>query len=138
MRSVVAAALFAVVCFGCSLPNVLAGGDAGSSTDPLDGGAAEGSGPVQGAECTVVGQNASICLAISTCPTTQLDPRLFPSCGYRIHGDALDLECVCDNTWLCPIGVPSSCDQIPGLVAQQTQDTVCAQVNEGRCTQLIQ
>jgi len=77
----------------------------------------------------------TLCLGNATCPTLSVDPDLFPGCGFRIHNDptVLDLECACYGQ-ICPIGIASSCDQAAALMQDQSQYTVCIQVDEGRCT----
>ncbi|CAN5400985.1 hypothetical protein BH09MYX1_BH09MYX1_12970 [soil metagenome] len=88
----------------------------------------------QGADC---GQDpytgVTLCSAISTCPTIYVDYDLYPECGFRIHGSVIDLECACYGK-LCPIGVTTSCTEAANLLASQSQYSVCAQINEGRCT----
>ncbi len=107
-------------------------GDGGASTGLVDGGAA---GPTaQGADCIVESSTGvHICTAISTCPNVLIDHDVYPNCGWRIRGQALDLECAC-NGMVCPLGSPATCDQAAKLLADQTEMQVCQQVNEGRCT----
>jgi hypothetical protein len=114
----------------CQLPQ----GDSDAGADAAADGIAVSPDPI-GADCTAVAPATTLCAAISLCPNFLLDATLFPHCGFRMHGAVLDLECWCDGN-LCPIGVPATCDQIPGLLDGQTEDTVCVQVNEGRCTNL--
>jgi hypothetical protein len=61
-----------------------------------------------------------------------IDSAAYPECGFRIRGDAYDLVCLCQD-YLCPIGIPLRCEDIPPLMREQSQLTVCAQINEGRC-----
>lgn len=77
----------------------------------------------------------TLCTGISTCPTVTVDQDLFPGCGFRIHDavDIFDLECACYGQ-ICPIGVASTCDQAVAIMQNQSQYTVCTQVDEGRCT----
>lgn len=78
----------------------------------------------------------TLCLAISTCPDVVIDPDLFPGCGFRIHPtsvDVIDMECACYGQ-ICPIGVATTCAQAATLMQDQSQYTVCMQVDEGRCT----
>ena len=37
---------------------------------------------------------------------------------------------------MCPVGVATSCSQIPGLIGDQDEDTVCAKEDLGGCTSL--
>jgi hypothetical protein len=112
------------------------GGDAGAS----DGGLANPNpNPVtapsaQGAGCIAeTATGGALCAAISICPKVVFDRSSFPNCGYRIHGQVLDLECDCGGA-LCPIGVPLTCDQAAQLLQNQNQATICTQLNEGRCS----
>lgn len=108
------------------------GGDGGAATGLVDGGAA---GPTAlGADCiTEATTGVHICSAISTCPKVVIDHDIYPNCGWRIRGQALDLECACSGM-VCPLGSPANCDQAAKLLADQTEQLVCQQLNEGRCT----
>jgi hypothetical protein len=65
-----------------------------------------------------------------------LNPRVFPQCGFRIHGDAIDPECLC-GTSLCPIGAPANCTQAAQMASGDvTYDSVCQQASVGGCTPL--
>jgi hypothetical protein len=123
---------------GCIQQNA---GDAGtaasaeggvSATGLVDGGAA---GPTAlGADCiTEPSTGVQICSAISVCPNVVVDHDIYPDCGWRIRGQALDLECACSGM-VCPLGAPATCDQAAKLMADQTEQIVCQQVNDGRCT----
>ena len=48
-----------------------------------------------------------------------LTRRCFPQCGFRIHGDAIDPECLCDNQYLCPIGHPTTCAEAAQRVGRR-------------------
>ena len=107
------------------------GAPAGSSAVSVEGGA-----PAQptGAGCGVeTSTNTTMCTAISLCPQIVVDHDLYPTCGFRLHGNALDVECACSGS-LCPLGSPATCAQVAQLLANQNQVSVCAQINEGRCT----
>jgi hypothetical protein len=77
----------------------------------------------------------TLCTGISSCPTVSVDQDLYPGCGFRVHDGTgvLDLECACYGQ-ICPIGIASTCDQAVALMQDQSQYTVCMQVDEGRCT----
>jgi hypothetical protein len=105
-----------------------AGAEAGASAASSSGAQPQGAGC--GAESTT---GATLCTAISLCPTLQVDHDVYPNCGFRIRGQAIDLECACNGA-LCPIGAPASCQQAAQLLQDQTELQVCSQVNEGRCT----
>lgn len=76
-----------------------------------------------------------LCVGNENCPSVSVDQDLYPGCGYVIHADptVLDLECSCYGQ-ICPIGIASTCDQATALMQDQSQYTVCMQVDEGRCT----
>lgn len=133
----VAASVIIPGCISFNLGSKKSTGDAGAT----DGAASDGStdGQVtattpQGVDC---GQDpytgVILCSAISTCPNIYIDPDLYPECGFRVRGSILDMECACYGK-LCPIGVTTSCTEAASLLANQSQYSVCAQINEGRCT----
>jgi hypothetical protein len=121
---------------GCSgLPRV--NGDAGAT----DGGAkSDAAAAVSGDGGSVKGLNCgkdpatgvTLCLGVSTCPTSQVDPDVFPACGFRVDGAKYDLVCLCDNQ-LCPVGPVVRCADIGTLLASQSVISVCNQANDGRC-----
>ena len=130
--------LFMCSCMGFNIiPSVgdntstSSGTDASTSSDG-DGGDAS----VTGLECGAdPDTGVSLCVGISSCPNVTVDQDLYPGCGFRIHDGTgvLDLECACYGQ-ICPIGVASTCDQATALMQNQSQYTVCMQVDEGRCT----
>jgi hypothetical protein len=105
-------------------------GDAGSrsgSTTSAEAGPM-GAGCVEDPEAQV-----TLCAAIDTCPNVVVDPDVYPDCGFRLHdGTTLDLECLCSGA-LCPIGIPTTCDDAARLLDAQSSLLVCQQVAEGRC-----
>lgn len=89
-----------------------------------------------GIECGVDPETGvTLCVGNVNCPSVSVDQDLYPGCGYRLHADptVLDLECACYGQ-VCPIGIASTCAQATALMQDQSQYTVCMQVNEGRCT----
>jgi len=115
-----------------------------SSSDPGDASDATTTSSTDGATTTTVtgvdcgpdpDTGVVLCLGISSCPDVSVDPDLYPGCGFRVHdgSDVLDLECACYGQ-ICPIGIASTCDQATALMQDQSQYTVCMQVDEGRCT----
>jgi hypothetical protein len=62
-----------------------------------------------------------------------VDPDQLPDCGYRISGSAIDLECLCGDS-LCPVGSAASCGDAKALLAEQSAQSVCAGIAEGRCS----
>jgi hypothetical protein len=103
------------------------GADAAASSSDADLDATSGSNcatdPLSG---------AVLCAAISLCPQTKVDRDQFPDCGFRIHGDAIDLECSCQGA-LCAMGSAATCEQAAALLSGQSEQGVCTQVSEGRC-----
>jgi hypothetical protein len=123
----------------CVIPDISTNADAGSSSaasSSNEDAGASGAGSTKGASCTQVSSTISLCLYISSCPNLILNPKVFPSCGFRIHGDAIDPECLCGN-YICPIGAPTSCSEAAAdYSGDVTYDSVCEQSVEGRCTAL--
>ena len=90
--------------------------------------AAAASTAVQGASCTAITANISLCQYISSCPSLALNAQIFPQCGFRIHGDAIDPECLCDGHYLCPIGHSTTCSAAAAAASgDTTYDSVCEQ-----------
>lgn len=107
--------------------------DAGSKSDAATSLSPEAGGAVQGLNCGKDPQTGvQLCLGVSPCPTSQVDPDLFPACGFRIEGSKYDLVCLCDNQ-LCPIGPVTRCADIGSLLSSQSVLSICAQANDGRC-----
>jgi len=108
-----------------------AGGNAGAAgSSPLDAGLP----PALGTQCGVdPSSGITLCLGITSCPTVIVDPDQLPGCGYRISGSAIDLECLCNDS-LCPVGSAASCGDAKALLAEQSAQSVCAGIAEGRCT----
>jgi hypothetical protein len=120
---------------GCIVPTISQNGsDAGT---PTGSGSDAGSAAVQGASCARVTSSISLCEFISACPTLSLNPQVFPQCGFRIHGSAIDPECLCQNQYLCPIGAPTTCAEAAQAAGgDTTYDSVCAQALTGHCQDL--
>jgi hypothetical protein len=107
-------------------------GSAGSATD------SDASALATGTNCGVdPSSGISLCLGISTCPDEPVDPDQLPSCGYRISGATIDLECLCGDS-LCPLGSAASCLDAKALLADQSMLGVCARVADGVCTPVTQ
>jgi hypothetical protein len=117
-----------------------------ASTSPADSGAgapapaaqiAAADGGPMGAGCSEdQATQVVLCQSVVACPGVVVDPEAFPDCGFRVRaGAGLDLECLCSGA-LCPVGVPTTCDQAAALLAAQTSSLlVCAQHAEGRCVE---
>jgi hypothetical protein len=122
--------------------NIIPTADDSSQTGPADSGtdstadATTVATGITGVSCGVdPDTGVTLCLGISSCPSVSVDPDLYPGCGFRIHDGTgvLDLECACYGQ-ICPIGIASTCDQATALMLDQSQYTVCIQIDEGRCT----
>jgi hypothetical protein len=126
--------LLLVFLAGCSQGFDLGGGkaDAGAASDA---GAADAKvvEKVTGAGCGQVAPGVVLCRAISLCPQLVVDSDVHPNCGFRIRGETIDLECWCDESSLCPMGAPTTCEAAARLLDAQTELGVCLQVHEGRC-----
>lgn len=108
------------------------GGDAGSSaagTAPGDGGTG-----TKGVDCIVEPESgATLCTAVSTCPSLAVDHDVYPHCGFRPGSPRLELACACAGA-VCPLGTADTCEQAKKLLNAQSESQVCAQVAEDRCT----
>jgi hypothetical protein len=130
--------LLAVFAFaGCGLFNVSTGASTGTGgTTGAGGTAATGVGPAQGVDCGVdPNTGVTLCLGISLCPGITVDSEVYPQCGFLVTGDAITIECVC-GTYLCPLGLTTTCAAAQTLLAQDNEGIVCAQASEGQCTEL--
>ncbi len=107
--------------------------DAGTtSTDTTDGGGSTG------VDCiTESTTGATLCTGNSSCGTLAVDHDVYPDCGFRVVGAnaTLDIECACQDGNLCPVGIASSCTEASTMLQDQSEQTVCAQISEGRCSQ---
>ena len=136
MRKACASLLFLCSCIGF---NIIPSTDdsSGSTTPDASTSTDDGSdGAVTGSQCGPdPDTGVTLCVGISSCPSVTVDQDLYPGCGFRIHDGTgvLDLECACYGQ-ICPIGIASTCDQAVALMQDQSQYTVCMQINEGRCT----
>ena len=131
MKLLVPAAL-ALAVSGCAMLQALDGGGAGgASTTTGTGGATTAA---QGASCgTDPDTSAILCLASTVCPGLTIDSEVYPGCGYRVNGGALDIECSCSG-WLCPLGA-ASCADAKLKLADQNYGVVCSQAAGGTCAQ---
>jgi hypothetical protein len=119
----------------CVIPSISSSSsDAGAA--PASSADAGTAAAVQGASCTAVTSSISLCQFISSCPNLALNPQVFPQCGFRIHGTAIDPECLCGN-YLCPIGSPTTCTEAATMASgDTTYDSVCEQSVTGHCLAL--
>ena len=121
----------------CIVPSISQNGaDAGAAATSASSDAG-GTATVKGATCTQITSSISLCEFISACPTLSLNPQVFPQCGFRIHGSAIDPECLCQNQYLCPVGTPTTCTEAAQAAGgDTTYDSVCAQALTGHCQDL--
>ena len=135
----VVSSLFLCSCLGFNI--IPSGGD--SSSGGGNDASTSSSSSDSASEAGVTGINCGpdpdtgveLCLGISSCPDLSVDQDLYPGCGFRVHDGTgvLDLECACYGQ-ICPIGIATTCDDAAALMQDQSQYTVCMQINEGRCT----
>jgi hypothetical protein len=103
--------------------------DAGSTASAP---AAPAQAIVMGGGCTPITESYSICSEITSCPGLTIDRTKFPDCGYSVHGNVLDPECLCYGS-MCPMGAPQTCTDMQGLLSTVTIDGICAQYASGKC-----
>lgn len=138
----VALALLLVGPSACVIPTISQGSDDAGSTSSSssgeDAGSTSSTTTAQGASCTQITSSISLCEYINLCPNLALNTKVFPECGFRIHGTAIDLECLCENEYLCPIGVnTTTCAEATAAAGgDTTYDSVCEQIATGGCTDL--
>lgn len=66
-----------------------------------------------------------LCRASTLCTGVVIDPT--SQCGYLDSpSGAIDVECICNNTLLCPITRSGNCQTLPGLLSQQSLNPVCS------------
>lgn len=126
-----------VVLLACGiLPDISQNQQADSGSSAATAADAGGDGATWvGQGCGVEQESGlQLCAVTNMCPNVVIDTQVFPHCGFRIRGSAIDLVCGCNGA-VCPMGIFTSCTQAAQLLTSQTEQSVCAQVNEGRCTQ---
>jgi hypothetical protein len=119
---------------GCSSPakeNTPATPDAGPASDNQS----TQQPSTTGSNCTAVTQNYTICADVSLCPGVEISPYTFPNCGYSVHGNAIDPECLCSGS-MCPMGAPATCDDMQAILMATNIEAVCAALSAGHCTNL--
>ncbi len=105
-----------------------------AGTTSTDAGVTTGTGVNCG---TDPASGITLCLGLSACPGVVVDSDQMPGCGYRVNGNVIDLECLCDDS-LCPVGSAASCADAKALLQDQTSQGVCVGISEGRCTTVSQ
>ena len=75
---------------------------------------------------------------ISSCPSLVLNAQVFPQCGFRIHGTAIDPECLCQQRVPLPDRPPDHVRARPRRTRAATSnyDSVCQQAVTGGCEDL--
>lgn len=125
-------ALLALALAGCGLVQALEGGGSTSTSSGSSTGGAAASG--QGSNCgTDPETGVTLCLGNSVCPGLTIDTEVFPDCGFRVNGSAVDIECSCSGM-ICPLGA-SSCADAQAKLANSNYGVVCSQVSAGTCAQ---
>jgi hypothetical protein len=108
-----------------------AGADAAIDATP----AAEATS-TRGIDCGVDRETGvQLCMGVSLCPTVRVDPDLSPACGFRLIGNVFDMQCLCSDGSLCPMGTVKTCADAERLVKTMSALEVCGQLFEGRCAQ---
>jgi hypothetical protein len=132
------AASAAALVLGCGIVDIAPAGGGGSkatSAAVADGGSdAAVEAGVVGANCGIEsGSGQQLCQATSICPTLVVDTQAFPHCGFRIKSGATELVCACGQL-LCSMGTYTTCTQAAALLMTQTEQQVCTQLAEDRCS----
>jgi hypothetical protein len=119
---------------GCVMPT--SSDDAGAKvTIPL---VAQDSGAI-GSKVTGTGcgtdptTGVTLCVGTSACPNVSVDPSVYPDCGFYITGSSTYLVCLCSG-YLCPIGLPTSCDEASTLLQASNEGSVCGEASDNECT----
>ena len=134
------AASAAALVLGCGIVDIAPAGGGSKATTAAAAAAGDG-GTDAAVEAGVVGANCGIesgsgqqlCQATSICPTLVVDTQAFPHCGFRIKGGATELVCACGQL-LCSMGTYTTCTQAAALLKTQTEQQVCTQLAEDRCS----
>jgi hypothetical protein len=131
------AAAAAGLILGCGLVDITpsGGGTATSAGTAADGGTdASVESGVVGANCGIEsGSGQQLCQATSLCPTLVVDTTAMPHCGFRIKSGATELVCACGEM-ICSMGAYTTCTQAANLLATQSEQQVCTQLAEDRCS----
>jgi hypothetical protein len=129
----IVAALLTLALSGCALLQQLDGGGTGgtATTPPAASGSSAGA---QGTNCgTDPDTSAVLCLGSTVCPGLTMDTSVFPGCGFRVNGAAVDIECSCSG-WLCPLGA-TSCSDAQSKMMAENYSVVCSQLGTAACVQ---
>lgn len=134
------AAVVACLIAGCLQITPTGGGTNTTSGTASDGGSdayAETATRPAGAGCGIEsGSGTQLCTATSLCPDVVVDTQALPHCGFRIRAGASELICACGDQ-ICSMGAFTTCAQAATLLTSQTEQQVCNQVAEGRCSAAV-
>lgn len=131
MKQVVIFVVTAVAVAGCDLIKLDQG--QGTTTASGTGGASATTTAFQGGGCAVdANTGVTLCTTLSACAGFAIDHEVFPDCGFRVNGTAIDVECSCSGQ-LCPLGTTTTCADAQSLLGQVTEQVVCSQISDGRC-----
>lgn len=126
----------AVVVVGCGIEQLSQGGGGSnkSASTASDAGSDAADSGIIGAGCGIeTGSSTQLCVATSQCPNVVVDTTALPHCGFRLRAGASELVCGCGES-LCSMGVFTTCAQAASLLTSQTEQQVCTQLAEGRCS----
>lgn len=137
MRIIALFAFAACVIVGCGIEQLSQGGggsDKSASTAADGGSDAAGDSGIVGGGCGIEsGSGTQLCVATSLCPQVAVDTTALPHCGFRIKGSSSELVCACGDQ-ICSMGAFTTCAQAAKLLTSQTEQQVCTQVAEQRCS----
>jgi hypothetical protein len=119
------AASAAALVLGCGIVDIAPAGGGGSKATSA---AVADGGSDAAVEAGVVGANCGI-----ESGSGQQLSQAFPHCGFRIKSGATELVCACGQL-LCSMGTYTTCTQAAALLMTQTEQQVCTQLAEDRCS----
>jgi hypothetical protein len=122
---------FALPACGSSPKDTTPVADGGEATTPVS----SAQSVPTGSNCSSVTESYSTCTDLSSCPGVSIDQTKFTGCGYSVHDDAIDPECLCYGA-MCPMGAPTSCADMAALLTTVSLDAVCQQYAGGHCLNL--
>ena len=131
---ILAAAVLALAVTGCALLQQLEGRRLRRHVDHGHG-VGGSTSTSQGSNCgTDPDTSAVLCLGSGVCPGLTIDSEVYPGCGFRVNGTAVDIECSCSG-WLCPLGAASCSDAQATKLASASAGVICSELGNGICVQ---
>lgn len=113
------------------------GSETGSDTRSTTQGGSDAAVPAKGVQCGKdPSSGVTLCSGTTACDGILLDSNALFGCGFRTVEPSFDLECLCNGTYLCPIGVAATCDEITSVVGTKTLADICNQVSTGTCREV--